>query len=83
LARVDSDDQNVPWRELKPMDLKVKFISGYLFARLNFNRLCAAHGISRTTCYKGVASYNADSINASKNDFMLQHVQVSIIQART
>ncbi len=53
----------MPWRELKPMDLKVMFIADYLSGRLNFSQLCAAHSISRKTGYKWVARYNADSIN--------------------
>ncbi|ATE79579.1 hypothetical protein SRABI123_02629 [Pseudomonas sp. Bi123] len=52
----------MPWRELKPMDLKVMFIADYLSGRLNFSQLCAAHSISRKTGYKWVARYNADSV---------------------
>lgn len=44
----------MPWRELKPMDLKVMFIADYLSGRLNFSQLCAAHSISRKTGYKWV-----------------------------
>ncbi len=29
----------MPWRELKPMDLKVMFIADYLSGRLNFSHL--------------------------------------------
>lgn len=53
----------MPWRELKPMDLKVMLIAGYLSGRLSFSQLCAAHSISRKTGYKWVARYNADSVN--------------------
>jgi hypothetical protein len=42
----------MPWRELKPMDLKVMFIADYLSTRLNFSQLCAAHSINRKTGYK-------------------------------
>ncbi|NVZ23882.1 integrase core domain-containing protein [Pseudomonas costantinii] len=65
----------MPWRELKPMDLKVMFIADYLSERLNFSQLCAAHSISRKTGYKWVARYNADSVNGLKECSRKRHSQ--------
>jgi len=48
----------MPWRELKPMEQKVLFISDYLRERYNFSSLCVRYGISRKTGYKWVARYD-------------------------
>ncbi|EPA92967.1 transposase [Pseudomonas umsongensis] len=69
----------MPWRELKPMDLKVMFIADYLSGRLNFSQLCAAHSISRKTGYKWVARYNADSINGLAECSRKRHSQAQAV----
>ncbi|SDB66863.1 hypothetical protein SAMN03159290_05961, partial [Pseudomonas sp. NFACC13-1] len=47
----------MPWRELKPMDLKVMFIAEYLSEKHSFSRLCQDYQISRKTGYKWVERY--------------------------
>ncbi|QZA56899.1 integrase core domain-containing protein [Pseudomonas sp. 2hn] len=42
----------MPWRELKPMDLKMLFIADYLQGAPSFSALCQAYEISRKTGYK-------------------------------
>ncbi len=37
----------MPWRELKPMDLKMLFIADYLQGPPSFSALCQAYEISR------------------------------------
>nr|WP_245706714.1 leucine zipper domain-containing protein [Pseudomonas moorei] len=69
----------MPWRELKPMDLKVMFIADYLSGRLNFSQLCAAHGSSRKTGYKWVARYNADSIHGLTECSRKRHSQAQAV----
>ena len=53
----------MPWRELKPMEQKVLFISDYLRERYNFSTLCTHYGISRRTGYKWVARYDKQGID--------------------
>lgn len=47
----------MPWRELKPMDLKMLFIAEYLKGPPSFSELCQAYEISRKTGYKWVERY--------------------------
>lgn len=53
----------MPWRELRPMEQKVLFISDYLRERYNFSTLCTHYGISRRTGYKWVARYDKQGID--------------------
>ncbi len=50
----------MPWRELKPMDLKVMFIAEYLSEKHSFSRLCEDYQISRKTGYKWVERYQLE-----------------------
>ena len=50
----------MPWRELKPMDLKVMFIAEYLSEKHSFSQLCQDYQISRKTGYKWVERYEAE-----------------------
>lgn len=47
----------MPWRELKPMDLKMLFIADYLKGPPSFTELCESYEISRKTGYKWVERY--------------------------
>ncbi|MBD3652328.1 IS481 family transposase [Kangiella sp.] len=47
----------MPWNELKPMDQRIHFISGYLNGNRSFSQLCQSFGISRKTGYKWVRRY--------------------------
>ncbi len=69
----------MPWRELKPMDLKVMHIADYLSGRLNFSQLFAAHSISRKTGYKWVARYKADSTNGLAECSRKRHSQAHAV----
>ena len=45
----------MPWKELKPMDLKVMFIAAYLAERDTFSQLCRDYQVSRKTGYDWTA----------------------------
>jgi putative transposase len=49
----------MPWREVKPMDQKIRFISDFLNGYFNIAELCIRFGISRTTGYKWINRYKA------------------------
>lgn len=48
----------MPWRSVKPMEEKIKFIGDYLSKVFNFSELCDRYCISRKTGYKWVDRYN-------------------------
>jgi putative transposase len=50
----------VPWREMSPVDERVRFIAEYLDGLVTMTDLCAQYGISRETGYKWVARFEAD-----------------------
>ncbi len=50
----------MPWRELKPMDLKLLFIADYIKGPPSFSALCQAYEISRKTGYKWVERYEKE-----------------------
>ncbi|MGN8278715.1 integrase core domain-containing protein [Pseudomonas sp. SMN5] len=50
----------MPWRELKPMDLKLLFIADYIKGPPSFSALCQAYDISRKTGYKWVERYEKE-----------------------
>ena len=47
----------MPWRSVKPMEEKIRFISDYLSNVFSFTELCERYGISRKTGYKWVDRY--------------------------
>jgi len=49
----------MPWKEVKPMDQKLRFISDYLNGYFSVTELCSRFGISRTTGYKWINRYQA------------------------
>jgi len=57
----------MPWKEVKPMDEKVFFISDYLRGSQNFTDLCCSYGISRRTGYKWVSRYLEDGAEGLHN----------------
>lgn len=57
----------MPWRELKPMDLKMLFIADYLQGPPSFSALCQAYEISRKTGYKWVERYEKEGLRGWKN----------------
>ena len=42
----------MPWKEIKPMDQKIKFVLKTFDKNVNFTRLCKEFGISTKTGYK-------------------------------
>ncbi|MDX8402910.1 MAG: IS481 family transposase [Mariprofundaceae bacterium] len=50
------------WKEVKPMDEKVLFISDYLRGGYNHSQLCMRYGISRKTGYKWIERYRSYSL---------------------
>jgi transposase InsO family protein len=49
----------MPWKEVKPMDQRLRFISDYLNDYFSITELCNRFGISRTTGYKWINRYQA------------------------
>ena len=47
----------MPWRSVKPMEEKIRFIGDYLSRVFSFTELCERYGISRKTGYKWVDRY--------------------------
>jgi transposase len=48
----------MPWRSVKPMEEKIRFIGDYLSKVFNFSELCDRYGISRKSGYKWIERYN-------------------------
>jgi putative transposase len=63
----------MPWKEVKPMDEKIHFISDYTNDRFDFSELCRRYGISRRTGYKYVQRYKEDSIDGLKERSCVPH----------
>ena len=47
----------MPWREICPMDEKLRFVAAALAAEQSMTELCESFGVSRKTGYKWVARY--------------------------
>src|SRR5262245_11457664 len=47
----------MPWREMSPMDQRLRFIGDYRRGEVPFIELCDRYGVSRKTGYKWVARY--------------------------
>jgi putative transposase len=47
----------MPWREICPMDEKLRFVAAGLAGERSMTELCASFGISRKTGYKWLARY--------------------------
>ncbi len=47
----------MPWKEVKPMNQKLRFISDYLNGYFSITELCSRFGISRTIGYKWINRY--------------------------
>lgn len=50
----------MPWREVSPMDEKIRFIEAYQADVFNFRELCAFFGISPKPGYKWVRRWKAE-----------------------
>lgn len=47
----------MPWREVCPMDERVRFVAAVLAAEQSMTRLCESFGISRKSGYKWLARH--------------------------
>lgn len=47
----------MPWKDVRPMDQKILFISDYLRDKASVSELCRRYGISRKTGYKWLGRY--------------------------
>jgi len=47
----------MPWREICPMDEKLRFVAAGLAGERSMTEMCASFGISRKTGYKWLARY--------------------------
>jgi len=56
------------WKEVKPMDQKIFFISEYLLNLFNFSELCSRFGISRKTGYKWIRRYQENGTAEALED---------------
>lgn len=65
----------MPWRELKPMDLKLLFIADYIKGPPSFSALCKAYEISRKTGYKWVERYEAQGPSGLDERSCRRHTQ--------
>jgi putative transposase len=48
----------MPWKDLRPMDERVLFVSDFLRKLYSFSELCNRYGVSRKTGYKWVQRYH-------------------------
>jgi putative transposase len=45
----------MPWKEISPVDQRVRFIADYQEGSFSFSELCERYGVSRQNGYKWVA----------------------------
>ena len=57
----------MPWKEIKPMDLKVRLVSDWKFGELNKTELSKKYGVSRKTIYKWLKRYEQQGIDGLKD----------------
>lgn len=57
----------MPWKEIKPMDQKIKMISDWCEHDDNISSLAVKYGLSRKTVYKWVNRYEAEGIDGLKD----------------
>jgi putative transposase len=50
----------MPWKEISPVDQRVRFIADYREGSFSFSELCERYGISRQNGYKWVTRYDAE-----------------------
>lgn len=52
----------MPWKDVKPMDQKILFISDYLRQTATLSELCRRYGVSRKTGYKWLGRYAQEGV---------------------
>ncbi len=57
----------MPWREIKPMDEKLKLISDWLSGNYKITELAESYQISRKTIYKWIGRYQKYSVDGLKD----------------
>lgn len=48
----------MPWKNVQPMDYKIRFLAEYLSDIMSFSKLCDRYNISRKTGYKWINRFN-------------------------
>lgn len=69
----------MPWKELKPMDLKVMFIADYLSKEHSLSQLCRDYEISRKTAYKWVKRYETEGPGGLDERSRRRHNQTYVV----
>lgn len=69
----------MPWKELKPMDLKVMFIADYLSKNHSLSQLCRDYEVSRKTGYKWVRRYETEGPSGLDERSRCRHNQSYIV----
>ncbi len=69
----------MPWRELKPMDLKVMFIAEYLSEKHSFSRLCRTIRSAAKTGYKWVERYELEGPSGLDERSRRRHNQTYVV----
>lgn len=69
----------MPWKELKPMDLKVMFVAEYLTGKHSLSQLCRDYEISRKTGYKWVERYKAEGPSGLDERSRRRHQQTYVV----
>lgn len=62
------------WKEVKPMDEKVKFIADFLRGDMPFKTLCGLYEISRKTGYKWVQRYRKSGVDGLNDKSRRPHL---------
>jgi len=62
------------WKEVKPMDEKVKFIADFLRGDMPFKTLCGLYEISRKTGYKWVQRYRKAGVDGLNDQSRRPHL---------
>ena len=57
----------MPWKEIKPMDQKIRMISDWCERDDNITALAQKYALSRKTVYKWVKRYEAEGVDGLKD----------------
>jgi putative transposase len=63
----------MPWKEVSPMNEKVRFIADFSKKRFSFSELCDHYDISRKTGYKWIERYEEDGPGALEDKPRIPH----------
>jgi len=60
----------MPWKEMKTIDQRIRFIKDYLDKLFSISELCRRYGICRVTGYKWIKRYEASSMPDALSDLL-------------